>query len=317
MTITTKRYPFRFYTSIAFASLFFLVVGTLLLFVCVDIFRNGNLATKDCFMPVFIFLLYLLAFTLPYIYWKNCPQITINRHSIRIGKEVFYLEDISEIVLTGKIPFKFIIDFPMEGSVIIFSNGTRKFIFDDLYSNISEVKLFLEHVVLKKKEFDIDSTPIVEISKSSIHLENEEIFKGNQFTSFRGIALWGLIGFMVFLVMTKEKVPPMGFFTIGVIGVFWFVMQSLLMHYFGLANGYLVVRNHVFIWKTRIYRLADIKEVVYEKQGKQPNSMRIITNDFRNKLYPAGTLRDNTWMKMKRQLEFNGVSVRNECVDEE
>jgi hypothetical protein len=42
--------------------------------------------------------------------------------------------------------------------------------------------------------------------------------------------------------------------------------------------------------------------------------MRIITKDFRNKLYPAGTLRDKTWLEMKRQLELKGVTVRNECI---
>jgi hypothetical protein len=63
--------------------------------------------------------------------------------------------------------------------------------------------------------------------------------------------------------------------------------------------------------------LTDIKEVVFETQGKQPNCMRIITKDFRNRLYPAGTLRDKTWLEMKRQLESNGVSVRNECIYEE
>jgi hypothetical protein len=60
--------------------------------------------------------------------------------------------------------------------------------------------------------------------------------------------------------------------------------------------------------------LADIKEVVYETQGKQPNCMRIITNDFRNKLYPAGTLRDKTWLDLKDKLEKKGITVRNECI---
>ena len=86
------------------------------------------------------------------------------------------------------------------------------------------------------------------------------------------------------------------------------------MHYFGLTKDYLVVRNHNFIWKVKIFRLTDIKEVVFETQGKQPNCMRIITKDFRNKLYPAGTLRDKTWLEMKRQLESKGINVRNECI---
>jgi len=86
------------------------------------------------------------------------------------------------------------------------------------------------------------------------------------------------------------------------------------MHYFVLANDYFVVKNHNFIWLKKYYRLKDIKEIVFETQGKQPNCLRVITNDFRNKLYPAGTLRDKNWLELKEELEKKGISVRNECI---
>jgi len=41
-----------------------------------------------------------------------------------------------------------------------------------------------------------------------------------------------------------------------------------------------------------------------------------LLQDFRNKLYPAGTLRDKTWLEMKSRLEIKGVKVRNECIPE-
>jgi hypothetical protein len=211
------------------------------------------------------------------------------------------------------MPFKFIITFPMEGTAILFNDGTEKILFDDMYSNSSEIKLFLERVVIKKQDFNHDS--IKEISDDAIRFENEETFKGNQFTSLRGISLWGLIGFFGFLLISKWQSPPLGLLIFfGAFGTFWFVLNSWLMHYFGLTKDYLIVRNHNFFWKVKIYRLTDIKEVVYETQGKQPNCMRIITNDFRNKLYPAGTLRDKTWLDLKDKLEAKGVTVRNECI---
>lgn len=315
-TITTKLHPLKFYASLVFVTLFLCGLGTLLLFVSVDILQKENPAMKDYFMPVFSIALYLLAFLMLYAYWKNSPKISLDTNSIKIGNETFYLKDIKDIALTGKMPFKCIITFPMEGTAILFNNGTEKILFDDMYSNSSEIKLFLERVVIKKQDFNYDS--IKEISKDAIRFENEETFKGNQFTSLRGISLWGLIGFFTFLLISKWQSPPLGLLIFfGVFGTFWFVLHSWLMHYFGLTKDYLVVRNHNVIWKVKIYRLTDIKEVVFETQGKQPNCMRIITKDFRNKLYPAGTLRDKTWMEMKRQLELNGVSVRNECIYEE
>jgi len=312
-TITTKRHPLKFYASVAFGTLFLCGLGTLLLFASIDILQKENPATKEYFMPVFSLALYLLAFTMIYAYWKNSPKITLDKHSITIGNEIFYLKDIKDIALTGKMPFKMIITFPMEGTAVLFNNGTEKILFDDMYSNSSEIKLFLEQVVLKKQEFNPNSTK--EIRQDAIQFGNEETFKGNQFTSFRGISLWGLIGFFTFLLISKWQSPPIGLLIFfGTFGTFWFILHSWLMHYFGLTKDYLIVRNHNFIWKLKIYRFTDIKEVVYETQGKQPNCMRIITNDFRNKLYPAGTLRDKSWLDLKDKLEAKGVTVRNECI---
>ncbi len=90
-----------------------------------------------------------------------------------------------------------------------------------------------------------------------------------------------------------------------------------MMHYFVVTKDFLIIKNHNFLWATKIYSLSEINEIVYETQGKQPNSMRVITKDFRNKLYPAGTLRDETWLDMKKELETNGIAVRNECIIED
>lgn len=102
----------------------------------------------------------------------------------------------------------------------------------------------------------------------------------------------------------------------AVFGTFWFLFNSWLMHFFCITNDYFIVKNHNLVWRTKIYRLKDIKEIVYETQSKQPNSLRIITKDFRNKVYPAGTLRDKTWLEMKSRLQMKGVKVRNECIPE-
>jgi hypothetical protein len=311
--ITTKRHPLKFYTALTFGFLFLFALGSIMIFTSFDILTNGHPKPKDFFMPVFSLGIYFLAFSMVYSYRKNSPKITIDQQNIKLGNETFYLKDIKDVKLTGKMPFCFIIKFPMEGTAILFKNGTKKIIFDDMYANSSQIKLFLEQVILKKQEFKPALTN--EISKNEIRFEHEETYKGNQFTSLRGISLWGIFAFFAFMLFSKWQSPPVGLLIfLGAFGTFWFTLHSWLMHYFGLTKDYLVVRNHNFIWKVKIFRLTDIKEVVFETQGKQPNCMRIITKDFRNKLYPAGTLRDKTWLEMKRQLESKGINVRNECI---
>ncbi len=86
------------------------------------------------------------------------------------------------------------------------------------------------------------------------------------------------------------------------------------MNYFQVSDNLFVVRNHNLFWKKKAYRITEIKEVVFETQGKMPNCLRVITKNFKNKLYPAGTLRDKTWLALKDKLESFDITVRNECI---
>ena len=59
---------------------------------------------------------------------------------------------------------------------------------------------------------------------------------------------------------------------------------------------------------------SEIEIIVFESQGKQPNSLRIITTNYKRKLYPAGTLNNKKWLEMKTELERKNIKVRNECI---
>lgn len=312
--IKLKRHPIKFYTVLIFTFLFLAALGTLILFASVDLLQKNNPETKHYFLPFFSIASYFCAFLIVYTYWKNSPKISIDKHSITFGNERFYLKEIKKVILTEKIPFRLIIRFPMEGTTLIFNDGTEKFFFDDLFSNSWEIKSFLEQIVIKKTDYV--PIQIEKVDINSIRFERFETYKGNQITSLRGIMLWGVIGFFAFLLILKTQLAPIGFVIFAIYGIFWFLFNSWLMHFFCLTNDYIIVKNHNFVWLTRIYRLKDIKEIVFESQGKQPNVLRIITKDFKNKIYPAGTLRDKTWLKMKSSLEMKGVNVRNECIPE-
>jgi len=311
--IETQRHPLKFYATLAFGFIFLFALGSFMIFIGLDNEANEQAGNKHLIMPFFGGLVCLLAIWMVYSYWENSPKITIDRTSLKIGNETFKLNSIKDVILTGKMPFRFIIKFPMEGTAILFNDGREKILFDDMYINSCEIKSFLEQVIINKQEFKINTQK--KVNSRELRFENTEIFKGNQFTSSRGISLWGLIGFFTFLFIgkgTNLKLGAIIFFSF--FGVFWFVLHSWLMHYFELTKKYLIIRNHIFIWKIKVYDLSDIKEIVYETQGNQPNCMRVITNDFRNKLYPAGTLRDKTWLELKKKLEAKGVKVRNECI---
>jgi hypothetical protein len=133
--------------------------------------------------------------------------------------------------------------------------------------------------------------------------------------SLRGISLFGLIGFFLYMILTSSKNPTYGIVIFLVLfSLFWFVFHSWLMHYFEVSNKLFVVKNHIFLWKRNAFRLSEIQEVVFETRNNMPNCLRIITRDFKNKFYPAGTLRDRTWLELKERLESQNIRVRNECI---
>jgi len=313
--IETQRHPLKFYATIVFGFLFLFALGSFTIFIGLENEASDQSKHKHIVLPIMGSIVCLLAIWMVYSYWKNSPKIIIDKTNVKIGNETFRLNSIKDVILTGKMPFRFITNFPMEGTAILFDNGREKILFDDMYSNSYEVKSFLEQVIINKQEFK--TSTIKKINKNELRFENTEKFIGNQFTSLRGISLWGLIGFFTILIIGKETSMKLGgviFFSL--LGAFWFLLHYWLMHYFELTRKFLIVRNHIFIWKMKIYDLSDIKEVVFETQGNQPNCMRIITNNFKNKLYPAGTLRNKTWLEMKKRLETRGVKVRNECIYE-
>ena len=314
MKIETKRHPTKFYLTLGLGSLFFIAIGSVLIFVGIDNKIKDDTKSNHFILAVFGSIFCLLAIWMVYKYLKNAPKVIINKSFLRIGNEKFRLDNIKDVILTGKMPFPFIINFPMEGSAIVFKDGREIFLFDDMYANSYEVKSFLEQVVVNKQEFKLRI--LNKIKKNVLRFEKKQVFKGNQFITLRGISLWWILGLFI-LVLINRRLTNAGIIFFSVFGPLWFILHSWLMHYFVITKNFLVIRNHNFTWKERIYSISDIREVVFESRGNQPNCLKVITIDFKSKLYPASTLSDRTWLDMKKKLETKGIEVRNECIYEE
>lgn len=311
--IITQRHLLKFYIGIGLGFLFFMAMGLISGYAFLDMGDQRQLVSKNYILLILSPICLFMAFYTVIRYFKNSPIITVDKSEIKFNDRTFFWTDLDKIELTGKKSFKYIITFPMEGTLLHFKDGQTKCFYDDMYSNSWQLKSFIQQVIINKQ----DNVKILthEVDRNELLLEHFEIFKGNQFTSLRGISLWGMIGLFVYMMISKEKVPPTGFLIFfGIFGTFWFTLNSFLMDYFALSDKYFAIRNHNFIWKNEVYRVDDIKEIVFETQGKMPNCLRVITKDFKNKLYRAGTLRDKTWLDMKGRLELKGVTVRNECI---
>lgn len=309
VTVTSKRHKLKFYLTIILGALFFVLLGTLLQLVFREELQKHDLNFKDYFLPVFSLGCYVMAVYSVYRYYLNAPNIQIDRNSITFNKEVYSLSELKYIKLTGKQPFPYVMGFPMEGAKLQFESGVTKFLFDDMYANYWELKTFLKQVVVDKKEHMLAESPV--LSEREIEAEDYSVYKGAQLTSFRGITLWGFVGFIAWIAVSK-KADSDALVFFAVLSSIWFFFHSWLMHFFKVSESFFVVKNHNFFWVSKNYRISNIKEIVFETRPKMPNCLRVITRDFRTNMYPAGTLRDKTWAELKRKLEHQGVKVRSE-----
>jgi hypothetical protein len=307
--ITSKENRKTIWFSIIFSLLFFTAMGTIMIYIFYKMWLNNEIENKTYLMPIFGVLVYFIGFSFAKSYIKNTPKIILDFEKIIIKNKTYYWKDIQNVKMTGKKGFG-LFNYQMEVTTLKFENNITEYIFDDMYSNSWEIKSFIKQIVLDKK--DKVEISVNEITEKEIEKEHFEEFKGSPFFSFRGIMLWSLILFFIFLLLKTSNLNSLKFFI--PFGLVWFAFNSYCMHYFKLSKNYFVVKNHFFWWIKDIYKNSEIEIIVFESQSKQPNSLRIISKNYKHKIYLAGTLKDEKWLEMKIELERKNIKVRNECI---
>ena len=141
--ITTKRNFLKFYIALGVCFLLFLFMGTALVWISFkpdsETTTTGTIALRSFGVAIYVLDLYSV-----YRYFKNVPSAAVNFEGISIGKRNYYWSDIKDITLTGKQPFRYLFNWPMEGAKLTLNDGGKLYLFDDMYSNLWQVKLFLQ-----------------------------------------------------------------------------------------------------------------------------------------------------------------------------
>ena len=304
MEITSKRHPYKFYLSLIFYNLFFLGMGVTFLLASI---RDK----KDIDYYIF-FVIITVATFLNIGYFKNAPIIILSNLGLMFKKKLYLWDELSSPKLTGKGDMIFT---SQECATLTFGNTKTIKIFDDFYSNISEMKCFIQELVIDKKEkieISIQENDMIDIDR-----EVMIYYKGNPLFSFRGLLMRAPIMYIVsipFFSIKSINIKELLFFT--PFFLIWFIMNSWMMCFFEISKKYFVVRNYYFFWIKKVFYLSEIEEVVFEQQRKQANKLKIITRTFNSKSYLAGSLTDKTWLAMKNDLDSKNIIVRNECIPE-
>jgi hypothetical protein len=338
ISVTSRRHWKNFYLALIGIVSFFLTMAV------VTFALRDEAVSK--FAEVIGILMSLLLFFMVFYsivrYYQNVPSIYVDINSITFNRsETFFWKNVEKIELSGKFSFKFLGGNPKEGMMLKFFSGDKKYLFDDMYENSGEIKSFIHDFVIEKQP--LETTPASEIklpNKAEIALldqgaiieekafevipatesnpfdiskEKFVYYKGLQISSIDGLAMWLFVTPSLY-VLVKASIELNGM-AVAVLcfDLFLFLYIGRRLYYFGISDNYLVIKLHNAPWFKEIYYLSGIREVVFEQRFKMPVTLRVITNDFKSDVYPAGTVSDKQWMQLKDAFEKKNIKVRNDC----
>lgn len=301
-TATAKRDIVNFYFNLLFSSALFLFFAVLCFLNFAAHYESDSpIPGKYYFLPLISIALTGSCFYYIREYIKKVPTISLTDTAITFNATPFLISDISYIKFTGKRNFLFS---DMECTMVVFKNNTAK-VYDDMYSNIPELKLALDYLVNHNKY------PPVHKIHPNIISEHFYRYKGIFLFSLQGLLYLAMVLFMFYIYYKNHEGKPGITFFIITIALLMTLLFQRVFHYFELNNSYFRIRNHIKFWKNEIYKTEDIKQVTFQSEGRAPYCLIIVFNDYTSKKYFAATLNDGNWKELQRALQQLNINVIN------
>ena len=194
----------------------------------------------------------------------------------------------------------------MEATSILFDNGDKLNIWEDFYRNCEEMRSYIV-----RKSSDKVRDPRPGIIANNLQSVSRRRYSGNAYTSFNTILVVGMAVFMAVSTMGKPGAGILLLIPFGFV-LLIFLILGTQMNFFLIDEGCLFVKNHFFPWVNKQIRLEDIVEADIETPNRRSTGLRIITRDFRSKIYGAGSLRNRNWDDLLTDLKLIGIPARDD-----
>src|SRR5690606_12300026 len=140
------------------------------------------------------------------IYLTESSTITLDEDKLSVQGQSFYWTDLDELNITGKTKFFSLFGLQEEATMMRFRNRTEPLIVVDIvYQNAAELKRFIYYKVwLKESHMAKVVNPKVDNLPYELFID----YKGNPIFSFRGIVLWSLIVFTLYVFYFSNSPLP-------------------------------------------------------------------------------------------------------------
>lgn len=187
---------------------------------------------------------------------------------------------------------------------IVLETGKKIILSDTVYRNSHEIRKGL-YENFKEKITYPKRLKGSRASKTGID-SNFQKFAGNPYTSVNGIMVFLILGFIFILTANFfPSITPTHFLILiplaFLIALCLFIAYQL--NYFTISDQHIIVKNHFLPWVNRKYEVDEVIETNFEYPYKNSDALRITTNDFKSKLYRAGSLRKKDWQALKEKLK--------------
>lgn len=318
MKVTSEPNVVQIFVILVAGGLFFILLGTFMIFmVAPDYPLNKQLGLTATGLG-----LYAFAIAAAINYFKSTPEVIVTLDELRIKhiykSETIKSDDISEVLLNQKSAYKFLfVRMPMESTIVNLKDGSSRIFWDFYYDGFGRIKNALNLSIdpnkhQKLEELRKKSKEIVKpIDKRELATENFIDFKGNRLFNFYGLVLSVFLGYMLFNMNEENMIRGFVVFAI-LVG-----LSGYHLHYYRLSDNYFQVRNFIWFWKSKTFRIGDIQEIIHEHPHNTPESLRIRLKNFHtSNLQPAGSYRGKHWKELFKHLRRLNVKIRSEYYDE-
>ena len=196
----------------------------------------------------------------------------------------------------------------IEGMKITFKGNITLYIYDRYYRNIANIKNYLNNVwqqteALAQQPANNPLLNNLQPLKNHFHFHKGGIFTGR---------LLIVICFFALALLLFIN-TPFNYMAITLILLIWLIIAlSTKFYYIGIGEHFITMKNFANPWLKQSYEITHIKEIFLEKNGKGPNSITIITSDFKTKKYTTITIYGKYWQILTKALIVKGITVRDE-----
>ncbi len=268
----------------------------------------------DSFGKAYLLPLMLILFAIffPYLLLQKCPRAVFDDEFISakylFGSATEDWPSVQEIRLSSKESFTvfFIFSQTLEATTIIFNNGEKLVLWEDMYQNLAAIREFLA-----KKAPDKIKDPQSKLVTNNLRSVGMKKYAGNPYTSFNTALIAGFVA-VVLIGAGKAIKFNSSLVVLICFTLLLYLFLGMQMNYFIIDEDVLIIRNHYFPWKKVVIKLSDIREVTTETPYRRSRSLRVLSGRFNSRLFGAGSLRDEDWSQLMKDLKFVGVAVRDE-----